>query len=105
MKVLYSQLKTKVYLQEHTNQESLTTVLILFAGYVPRGREIERERERKRERERRERGEREETVDHIVSAYSISKYIIGLPFLCTGSYVKVLTFPIQKNSMSIHHNQ
>ena len=98
MKVLYSQLKTKVYLQEHTNQESLTKVLILFAGYVPRGREIERERKR-------ERGEREETVDHIVSAYSISKYIIGLPFLCTGSYVKVLTFPIQKNSMSIHYNQ
>ena len=64
------------------------------------------EGERLREREKkRERGEREETVDHIVSAYSISKYIIGLPFLCTGSYVKVLTFPIQKNSMSIHYNQ
>ena len=29
---------TKVYLQEHTNQESLTVVLILITGYAERER-------------------------------------------------------------------
>ena len=37
LKALYSQLKTKVYLHKHTNQEFLT--IILIAGYAQRERE------------------------------------------------------------------
>ena len=36
LEILYSQLNTKVYLHEHTNQEYLTMVLILIAGHAYR---------------------------------------------------------------------